>query len=324
MKISTFFPFFILFVTPLIGCQFSPNGNQNNTSNFNSGDTKSTEVDGIQKNTKRILTTTWTMYGCYEDGKIDLNKTYYTRKFKYNEEGKELEYSLSNNSSWSDSEPPQMKIVERTTSSYENGMKTEETTFDIENKVSKRQIFTYNSSNQIDELLHYLDGTNPNVKYHFVYNNSGKLVEKQLLTFPTITEEINGQWVERFSPIPKFDSKIIYTYDSKNNLIDESEYDDKGKMESRIVYENDENGNPTKISEYNSKGITKVTRNVYKSNLLVDEQIQSFNPSNPNTPTNVEHNSNKYNEDGKIIEKIEYTDNGTTPNHIWKVSYEYF
>ncbi len=288
-------------------------------SNTDTGITRIDIVNNIE-NKQGIMTETWTQYGCSARGNIDLNLVRNKEIYTYNKQGLVLDYVFLSGGT----------KMRKVTTAYENGGKQEYEYLagDWVPGLSSHKVYTYNSKNQISECVNYgKDATSPGSIDIYNYNIIGKLTEVQGFYYPRRTEWVNGELIETQSPHKELSSKRIYTYDFKNYLIEETEYYYNSKkvktLEERIVYINDTNGNPVNIKKYTEYGLRVENTNVYGSGLLINEREIKYFYCKPVKIESTDIYKNRYNYEGKLIERTEISSKGL-PITITKISYEYY
>lgn len=276
---------------------------------------------------RKKMTETWTAYS-YSHGKPDLQRELAKIVYKYNEDGNEIEYVLLNGS-YMNSDI--LFATERKLSYFQGMKKTEDITFDKDEKITERNFYKYNSNNQLVETLLYknglvlkenlwIDELMPRSKYQFLYTDNGLLKESRKLSYVGIIEKINGKYIDRQSPDPELRYVTTYRYNNSNRLIEKIEKHDEGRLKSKFLYSYDSNGNCIEVIEYDHKGrVDEKTIKIYGQNKLIKEQIEDDYEK--------EENSFRYDEAGNVIEKLKttYDLSGNLKNQTcWKISYEYY
>jgi len=256
------------------------------------------EKDRIRySNSKVSKLTQWTYK--YTKGKVN-PKGYITSESKFDEKGNAVEI-INYKSNGKISTKLLYKYDDKNNKiEYQKFQKFEDKP-DIE--LTYKQNFTYDDKGNkklevgFDGIINYRIEFNylPDGKLKGItkFNPDNSVAEKWESTFNG-----NIQTINVFKRGTILDYSLIKKTDSKNNIIEETRNDAKGKEQSRIITEYDANNNISSTSEYYSGKLSKKFAYLYnKKNQLIEIDLE--NPDGSKTL----FKAYKYDDKGNVIEE---------------------
>lgn len=193
--------------------------------------------------------------------------------------------------------------------------------FKLKGKVLSFLEFHYSNVNQFDSSAK--DKINWSKKYFRKYNEKGNITEVILYDSDSKTTDLRrfeyNDKGEKFRGTSITDSKLetkdIYKYDNKGNIIECKSYNIGGTLESYFTYKYDNKGNVT-ILNYNSDGTLK-----NKDIFIYDNKWDIVEDNMYDSEENLQYkNIYKYDNTGNLVKKNSYDSEG---NLLEKYTFKY-